>query len=86
MYIMHGQDFCLFCDCPKIITWFFSEKGPEKELNVELGEKSLVAPILKNKEKILATEHRSFRRYSLTRLHEIGNHQSIKLCNADIFE
>ncbi|KAL5254586.1 hypothetical protein ACHWQZ_G014137 [Mnemiopsis leidyi] len=47
------------------------EKGPEKELNVELGEKSLVAPILKNKEKILATEHRSFRRKIFQRFVEL---------------
>ena len=39
-----------------------AEKDPEKELNVELGEKSLVAPILKNKDKVLYTKHKSFKR------------------------
>ncbi|XP_063681896.1 potassium voltage-gated channel subfamily H member 5-like [Bolinopsis microptera] len=38
------------------------EKDPEKELNVWLGEKSLVAPILKNKDKVLYTKHKSFKR------------------------
>lgn len=40
----------------------FIETNIEKELNVELGEKSLVAPILKNKDKILTAEHKSYRR------------------------
>lgn len=45
--------------------------GAEKELNAELGEKSLVAPILKNKDKILSTEHRSFRRKVLQRFGDL---------------